>query len=77
MAERGGRGLREGESASVYSRYGKDLRSARKDADVGKQEGDSCQLVQQELCRRCSRLQTGTMWMTDVCNAVVMNGNEW
>ena len=49
MVERGGRGLGEEEAASVYSKYGKDLRSARKDVDVGKQEGKNCTGVGERL----------------------------
>ena len=51
MVERG-RGLTEVEAASVYSSYGKDLRSARKDAYVEKQEGESCAGVGERLKTR-------------------------
>ena len=52
MVEQGGHGPSEGEAASVYSSYGKDLRSARKDADVGKQKGESCAGVGERLKTR-------------------------
>ena len=43
MVDRGGRGLSsEEEAASVYLSYGKDLRSARKDADVGEHGQKLC-----------------------------------
>jgi hypothetical protein len=52
--KRGGCGLGEVLSKLVkfYPSYGKDLRSARKDADVEKQEGESCAGMEERLKTR-------------------------
>ena len=52
MVKRGGRGLGEGEVLAFIQVMDKDPRSARKDADVGKQEGESCAGVEDRLKTR-------------------------